>query len=225
MSHRFEGRIGRRQFNQLVRKPVLVGIDGDTSLRNLAPPFWVYGDLIADLETAGWRRFGAGFKSGVYGHPDMTHCVKLLGMGVGQAPHYFCERGYYIDHERQVLEQCAKQGFSFAPRVLSKEDSVRFLVDKCKVRSAQAELRVGRNDLLVQEVVRGIPFATQTGHHLNYDLHVLACEEDLLHDMMAALHALRTDLRKANETGFLHNDPMPSNIILPPGRTSASGPC
>jgi len=181
---------------------------------NLAQGYWVYNDLIADLRRAGWVRFGPGFKAGVYGHPLSQFCIKLMGMGVGQDPLYFCERGYYLEHERTMLEDFRDQGFRFAPTVLDIEDSVKFLVNQCQVRPPQAELRVRRHDLLIMEYIPGLPLATQTGYGLNYDLTIDAFLGDVVEDMCAALNALALEMQRANTMLLLHNDPMPPNIIF-----------
>lgn len=206
--------ISRNQFRAMVRSPALHPIEGDNRLYNLAPGYWVYDKLLSDLQLSGWVRFAPGFKAGLYGHPNSDFCIKVLGMGVGDDPLYFCERGYYLAHERAMLEDFRTLGFDFAPQPLSHEESIRFLVDHCNVSPLQAEMRVSRDDVLIMEFISGIPFATQTGCFLNYDINIVAFENTVLHDMLVALHKLKTGLEKANNQKLLHNDPMPPNIIF-----------
>ena len=87
------GSLGRRSFNRIVHQRELPALETDDRMYNLSPGYWVYDDLVADLSGAGWTRFGPGFKAAVYGHPNSDYCIKLLGMGVGDNPRYFCERG------------------------------------------------------------------------------------------------------------------------------------
>src|ERR1051326_6557384 len=75
--------------------------------------------------------------------------LKFLGMGVGANPLYFAERGYYLEHERNMMQRFRDAGFAFAPEVLNCDDTVRFL-KMCGVRPHQAELRVARNDVMVR---------------------------------------------------------------------------
>lgn len=206
--------ISRRQFNAMVRSPKLHPIEGDNRFHNLAPGFWVYDELLADLRRSGWVRFAPGFKAGLYGQPHSNFCIKILGMGVGDNPLYFCERGYYLAHERSMLEDFRTHGFDFAPEPLSREESIRLLVDYCNVSARQAEMRVSRNDLLITEFISGVPFATQTGRSLDYDINIVGFEEDVLKDILMALYKLKDDLEKANSQQLLHNDPMPPNIVF-----------
>lgn len=206
--------ISRSQFERMVSSPVLFSIEGDKRFFNLAPGFWVYDELLSDLQRSGWVRFAPGFKAGLYGHPNSGYCIKVLGMGVGDNPLFFCERGYYLAHERAMLEDFRAQGFTFAPQPLSHEESIRFLVDHCNVSLRQAEARVARDDVLIMEFIPGIPFATQTGIYLDYDINIIAFENDVLKDMLAALHKLKISLDQANTHKLLHNDPMPPNIIF-----------
>lgn len=206
--------ISKNQFKDLVRNPVLPSIENDGRFYNLAPGYWVYDELLSNLRQSGWVRFAPGFKAGLYGHPRNKFCIKVLGMGVGDDPLYFCERGYYLAHERAMLEDFRGHGFRFAPQPLSREESVRFLVDHCAVSPKQAEDRVYRDDVLIMEYISGIPFATQTGRFLNYDIDIVIFESEVLHEMPTALHRLKDALEKANSQGLLHNDPMPPNIIF-----------
>lgn len=206
--------ISRSQFKEIVRHPALPAIDGDKRFYNLAPGFWVYDELLSSLREAGWIRFAPGFKAGLYGHPQSDFCIKVLGMGVGDDPLYFCERGYYLAHERAMLEDFRTHGFNFAPQPLSREESVRFLVEHCKVSPKQAEIRVFRDDVLIMEYISGIPFATQTGRFLNYDINIVIFESNVLQDMLLALHRLKAELENANSQRLVHNDPMPPNIIF-----------
>jgi serine/threonine protein kinase len=206
--------ISRSQLKAMISSRKLQPIDADNRFFHLAPGFWVYDELLSGLKQSGWVRFAPGFKSGLYGHAECDYCIKVLGMGVGDDPLYFCERGYYLEHERKMLQDFRDHCFDFAPQPLSSEDSIRLLVDKCKISSEQAELRVKRNDVLVMELIVGIPFATQTGCFLNYDINIVGFEEDILQDILAALYTLKVDLETANQQQLLHNDPMPPNIIF-----------
>jgi hypothetical protein len=138
-----------------IRRPTLRSIDDDERMYNLATGYWVYDDFLRDLCKAGWVRFVPGFKAGVYGHPSSKYCTKPLGMGVGENPTYFCERGYYIAHERDMLTAFRNAGFSFAPSVLNQNDSISFLKE-WGVRGFQAELQVQNDDLLVMEYIPGV---------------------------------------------------------------------
>lgn len=137
-----------------------------------------------------------------------------MGMGVGQDPLYFCERGYYLEYERAMLRDFREQGFKFGPEVLDPEKSIDFLVKRCRVKQYQAELRVRRCDLIIMEYIPGIPLATQTGYGLNCDLNVDAFCADVVEEMHSALRALELKLMEANAKLLLHNDPMPPNIIF-----------
>lgn len=75
-------------------------------------------------------------------------------------------------------------------------------------------MRVSRDDVLIMEFISGIPFATQTGRFLNYDINIVAFDNDVLQAMLVAMHKLKSELEKANTQQLLHNDPMPPNIIL-----------
>lgn len=206
--------VSRSELKALVRSPNLRPIEGDNRFHNLAPGYWVYDELLSDLRRPGWVRFAPGFKAGLYGHLQSKFCIKMLGMGVGDNPLYFCERGYYLAHERSMLEDFRTHGFDFAPEPLPREESIRFLVDECHVGARQAQMRVSRNDLLITEFISGVPFATQTGRFLNYDVNIVGFEEDVLKSMFEALYKLKSDLEKANSHELLHNDPMPPNIIF-----------
>lgn len=206
--------ISRGQLKALVRRPDFHPIEGDRRFHNLAPGYWVYDELLSDFGRSGWVRFAPDFKAGLYGHPQSKFCIKILGMGVGRNPLYFCERGYYLVHERSMLEDFRTRGFDFAPEPLPLAESIRFLVDQCNVSARQAEMRVSSNDVLITEFISGIPFATQTGRFLNYDINIVGFEEDVLKSMLEALYKLKSDLEKANSHDLLHNDPMPPNIIF-----------
>ena len=206
--------ISRSQFKAMVRSPALHSIEKNTRFYNLSQSYWVYDELLSNLKLSGWVRFAPGFKAGLYGHPNSDFCIKVLGMGVGDDPLFFCERGYYLAHERAMLEDFRSHGFDFAPQPLPHEESIRFLVDCCNISPLQAEMRVSRNDVLIMEFISGIPFATQTGFFLNYDVNIVTFENDVLKEMLAALHMLKSELEKANAQQLLHNDPMPPNIIF-----------
>lgn len=206
-----------RMFKAIVSKPYFKSIEGDNRFYNLSPGYWVYDELLFTLKRSGWIRFAPGFKSGIYGHPDHKFCIKVLGMGVGEEPRYFCERGYYLAHERAMLEDFRSGGFDFAPEPLPKEESIRFLVNDCGVSREQAELRIANNDILIMEYIPGIPFATSIGRFLNYDINIMAFEKEVLTGMLEALLKLKERLTAANRQELLHNDPMPPNIIFTMG--------
>ena len=201
-------------FKRSIRSRELHPIDGDKRFYNLAQGYWVYDELLSGLKSSGWFRFAPGFKAGLYGNPRSSHCIKILGMGVGENPQYFCERGYYLEHEEKILRNFRQCGFEFAPEPLSPESSIRLLVDECKLSSVQAEMRVRRHDLLVMELISGVPLATQTGRSLNYEVNIVQYEKDVVDQMVAALYKLKADLAKANNRLLLHNDPMPPNILF-----------
>lgn len=197
-----------------VRHPRMNSIDGDQRLFNLARGYWVYDEMLACLRRTGWVRFAPGFKSGIYGHPGHKYCIKILGMGVGENPQYFCERGYYLEHERRMLEAFRAGDFDFGPRPLPCEDSIRFLEKACGMSRAQAEMRVLRHDVLVIEFIPCVPLAMQVGRGISYQTTITAYEVAVLEQMLAALEHLRSCLLLANKAGYLHNDPMPPNILF-----------
>jgi hypothetical protein len=182
-------------------------------MHNLATGYWVYDHLLEDLRKAGWIRFAPGFKAGLYGHPSSKYCIKILGMGVGENPTYFCERGYYLQHEREMLSAFRNAGFAFAPEPLNQSESISFLKES-GVRDPQAELRILNNDVLVMEYIPGVPLATQTGRFLDYDTYIDEFGANVLDEMVASLRRLSAQLRRANIAGLAHNDPMPPNIIF-----------
>jgi serine/threonine protein kinase len=214
MSNHDPSPITRRQFKEMVCHPGFHSIDGDKRFHNLATGYWVYDELLSNLRQSGWVRIAPGFKAGVYCRSGEGYCIKILGMGVGDNPLYFCERGYYLEHERNMLADFQSQGFNFGPKVLSPEATVRFLTDKCGVNPTQAEIRTLNNDLLIMEYISGVPFATQTGHFLNYNVHITAFDDDVLSGFVSALKRLKSELECANTQNLLHNDPMPPNIIF-----------
>jgi hypothetical protein len=198
----------------LKAKNNLSSIDDDARFKNLPSGYWVYDELLRNLKSKGWVRFAPGFKAGLYGHPQQQWCIKLLGMGVGDNPLYFCERGYYLEHERNVLLAFKNAGFTFQPDVMTSEDTVKFLIEHCGVSEEQAKLRTTNNDLLIMEYIDGVPFATQTGHFLNYIVNYNIPSSDVLAKMIDALTILKAQLMDANTKGLVNNDPMPPNIIF-----------
>ena len=190
------------------------GIDDDKTFKNLSCGYWVYDELLNCLKNKGWDRFAPGFKAGVYGNKKSDYCIKILGMGVGDNPTYFCEKGEYIRHERMMIEDFHREGFSFLPNVLSTTDSIEFLKKECGVSEEQASLRCNNNDLLIMEYIKGIPFATQTGHYLDYKLNIENIESAVIIEMVESLLDLQRKLSEANKIGLLHNDPMPPNILF-----------
>jgi serine/threonine protein kinase len=210
-----------QDFADSVRRPRLVSIDGDARFYNLAPGYWVYDEMLACMHRTGWVRFAPGFKAGLYGHPDHPYCIKILGMGVGENPRYFCERGYYLEHERRMLDDFRAGGFAFGPHAVPREESIRFLVDVCGVGPAQAEMRVLRHDVLVMEYIPGVPLAMQVGRQISYQTTITHYEAVVVEAMVAALERLRASLVLANRAGFLHNDPMPPNLLFTLGDLNA----
>lgn len=189
-------------------------IDHDKSFKNLSNSYWVYDELLKGLYAKGWFRFAAGFKAGIYGNPNSDWCIKIMGMGVGENPQYFCERGYYNEHERNMLTDFAEAGFSFQPKVLSQGKSIEFLLENQIVNEEQASLRVKNNDILIMERIKGIPIATQTGYGLDYIAEYSVSSQSTKDEMHAAVFELKTELQKANTLKLLNNDPMPPNILF-----------
>jgi len=101
---------------------------------------------------------------------------------------------------------------------MSQKDTVKFLIENCGVSKQQAELRTFNNDILLMEYIDGIPFATQTGHFLNYIVDYTIPDSDVLAKMIQALFILKSLLMDANSKGLLNNDPMPPNIIFTLGK-------
>lgn len=196
-------------------------IDGDPRFRRLASSYWVYDEFLRSLSLAGWVRFAAGFKAGLYAHPEHPWVIKVIGMGVGENPLYFAERGYYLAYERQMLDTFGREGFTFAPCVMPPRRAVEFLVSECGVSREQALLRCRHHDLLVMERIDGIALATQTGHELEYAADIARFNADLIGNAVLALSRLRDDLCRANKMGLLHNDVMPANIVFTIGRDGA----
>lgn len=201
-------------FADEVRQPRIISIDDDQRLFNLARGYWVYDEMLGCLRRTGWVRFAPGFKSGLYGHPRHGYCIKILGMGVGENPQYFCERGYYLEHEHRMLESFRAGGFDFGPRPLPCEDAISFLEKAGGVSRAQAEMRVRRHDVLVMEFIPGVPLAMQVGRGISYQSALTRYDAAVLEQMLAALEHLRDRLILANKAGYLHNDPMPPNLLL-----------
>jgi hypothetical protein len=52
-----------------------------------------------------------------------------MGMGVGENPLYFCERGYYIKRERDMLLEFRKSGFAFLQQLWTKRIQSGFCVN------------------------------------------------------------------------------------------------
>ena len=206
--------MNKKEFKSLIHNHFPACIDDNKGFFNLSKDYWVYDELLFDLKKSGWFRFAPGFKAGLYGTPSSTYCIKLLGMGVGENPKYFCERGYYLEHERNMLIDFYDLGFHFGPRVMTQDESIDFLIENCKVRKKQAELRVLNNDLIIMEYIHGIPLATQTGKYLNYNLNIIQFERELHVEMYQSLKILSDHLNEANNKGLLHNDPVPPNIVF-----------
>jgi serine/threonine protein kinase len=207
-------RRGKRDLRNLVASPEFVSIDDDARLNNLPKRYWVYDELLDGLRNTGWTRFAPGFKSALYGRKNSDWCIKVLGMGVGENPLYFCERGYYLEHERTMLETFKKAGCTFQPEVMSQEKTIEFLKSECGLTEDQARLRAMNNDVMVTQYIAGVPFAAQTGHYLDYDLKIDVYDQGMLGEMLRSLLELRTQLDAANRQGLVHNDVMPPNIIF-----------
>lgn len=203
-----------RAFRREMEKRPLCSIDQRKDLKNLATGYWVYEQMLESFRQTGWFRFAPGFKAGVYGRERQDYCIKVMGMGVGEDPLYFCERGYYLAHEREMLQTFRDFGFQFLPRVMSLSDSVEFLVRECGLEREQAELRCKLNDVMITEHIRGVPLAVQTGHFLDYSLEIDRFSTSVLFEMTEALTQLKKELARANKQGLLHNDPMPPNILF-----------
>lgn len=204
----------KTDFKKSLSTQTLKSIDDDKTFRNLPKGYWVYDELLRCLRNEGWIRFAPGFKAGVYGHINSDFCIKILGMGVGDNPMYFCEKGEYIWHERRMIEDFHKSNFNFLPKVLSISDSIEFLKKECGIDEEQAYLRCTNNDLLIMEYINGIPLATQTGHYLDYILNIEQFDNSVIIEMGESLLDLKQSLNEANRVGLLHNDPMPPNIIF-----------
>lgn len=198
----------------IISKPSIKCIDNEKIYKNLPSTYWVYDDLLKGLYQKGWFRFAVGFKGALYGNPQSKWCIKLLGMGVGDNPQFFCEKGCYLEHERNMLLDFQEAGFTFQPKVMGKKESIDFLITNRIVNSEQAHLRIENNDLLIMELISGVPFATQTGHYLDYVAEYRIVGAKTKDKMIIALDDLKQDLRTANSLGLLHNDPMPPNIIF-----------
>lgn len=207
-------KISKNDLKLLLSDTKITSIDNSRMFKNLPSGYWVYDKLLNILKQNGWHRFAPGFKSGVYGKEKSDYCIKILGMGVGENPLYFCEKGEYLQHERCMIEDFRKNKFIFLPNVLSVSDSIEFLKRECGVDEEQAFLRCTNNDLLIIEYIRGIPFATQTGYNLDYKLNIDIFNGFLMKEMEIALYELKKSLDNANRLGLVHNDPMPPNIIF-----------
>lgn len=212
---RESGLLGKSYLRELVKNPPLESIDNDKRIKDLAQGYWVYDELLNGLAHNGWVRFAPGYKGALYGKKGSKWCIKVLGMGVGANPLYFCERGYYLDYERRMLETFKNRGFNFQPDVMSQEETIKFLTsEECGISPQQAKWRAENNDVLVIQYIGGIPFATQTGSYVDYVLNISLMDESILKEMYAALAVLKEQLYKANSEGLRHNDPMPPNIIF-----------
>ena len=173
-----------------------------------------YGYFLKKLSDSGWIRFAVGFKSGVYCHPLKTKwCIKIIGMGIGDDPYYFCGRGYYLRHEKEMLLSLRNKGFDFQPNVMSDEDSISFLFENCDTAEKEAKRLVENKDILIIEYISGVTIASRTGYNLDYEVS-LPVNEEFLRKTFIALHYLKQELTRANQIGLMHNDPMPDNIIL-----------
>ena len=211
--------VTKLDFYHFLKEPAIRSIDDDPRFRNLSRGYWVYDEFIATLLENGWVRFAAGFKAGIYAHPAQRWCIKVLGMGVGDNPEYFCERGYYLEHERNLLMDFKEAGCTFQPDVMTQDAMIRFLVEECGVREEQAAARSRHNDVLITEFLPGIPFLTQTGKRLECEMNPCIMNERVLRDIGVALETLGVQLDDANAKGLSHNDPIGFNIVLTYGKT------
>ena len=201
-------------FYNYLKNPKIELIDNDKRLRSLSKGYWVYDEFITTLLGNGWIKFAAGFKAGLYAHPKHCWCIKILGMGVGDNPSYFCERGYYLEHERNMLIEFRDAGFSFQSNVMTQEEGINFLVKECGVIEQQAIARSNNNDILIMEFLQGIPLLIQTGKLLECEVNPYIMNDRVLRDIGMALESLRIQLDDANAQGLLHNDPIGFNIVF-----------
>jgi serine/threonine protein kinase len=206
--------LDKRAFAATAAARYRASIDGDRHFYRLASSYWVYDEFLRSLSLTGWARFAAGFKAGLYAHPEHPWAIKVIGMGVGEDPLYFAERGYYLAYERQMLDTFWREGFTFAPQVMPLRRTVEFLVGECGVSREQAVRRCSQHDLLVMERIDGVALATQTGHALDYEADIAQFNGNLIGEAIVALSRLRRDLCSANKMGLLHNDAMPGNIVF-----------
>jgi hypothetical protein len=95
--------LSKEDFIKAVESPHFEDIKHLDYIKNLSKGYWVYDELIECLSNRNWIRFAPGFKAGVYLHPQHKFVIKILGMGVGDNPVYFCEKGEYLDHERKMM--------------------------------------------------------------------------------------------------------------------------
>jgi serine/threonine protein kinase len=215
LSVRESGLRGKSYLRELIENPPFRSIDNDKRIKNLAAGYWVYEELLNGLARNGWVRFAPGYKGAVYGKKGSKWCIKVLGMGVGTNPLYFCECGYYLEYEREMLETFKNKGFAFQPDVKSQKETIEFLIsEECGISLQQAELRVRNNDVLVTQYIGGIPFATQIGENIDCFLDISIMDEGVLGEMHTALTVLKEQLCRANSEGLRHNDIMPPNIIF-----------
>jgi hypothetical protein len=205
---------GEPDFDRIARAHCFSTIDEEQRRKNLAKWDWRYDILLKQLANNGWVRFAAGFKAGLYANREKEWCLKIMGMGIGDNPAYFAGRGYYVSHERGMLQEFARADFLFQPRVKSIDESIAFLVDECGIEKAQAEWQCRNDHILITERILGVPFATQTGNYLNYDPDIAIFDSIILRKAEVALERLQHQLNQANTQGLLHNDPMPSNILF-----------
>lgn len=206
--------MARVDFYNYMTSLSVVSIDNDKRFKNLSKGYWVYDEFINTLISNGWTRFAVGFKAGIYAHQKHPWCIKVIGMGVGDNPSYFCERGYYLEHERNMLISFRSAGFDFQPDVMSQEESIEFLVGECGVTKEQAIARSTNNDILITEFLPGMPLLTQTGKRLESEINPLIMNDQVLFNIGIALESLKMQLDDANAQGFLHNDPIGFNIVL-----------
>lgn len=207
--------VSLNEFRRLQSEESAVTIEGSPRLRNLAGGHWLYdGLLLPRLLERGWARFGAGFKAGIYGHPNSPWCLKVMGMGIGDDPLFFAGCGHHNIHERQMLEAFARAGFAFQPQVMPPTESIRFLIEQCGVDAAQAEWQCAQGNALVLERISGLPLAQATGNHVHYFTRFAALTEDIIARCEQAACHLQAQLQRANQLGLLHNDPVPANIIF-----------
>jgi hypothetical protein len=206
--------LAKIEFFRLLRKPVLKSIESNTKLKNLFNGQGVYDYFLKKLSDNGWIRFAAGFKAGIYGHQQHKWCIKVLGMGVGNNPSFFCGHGYYLEHERNMLIDFKKAGFNFQPSVMTKEETIDFLMKECGVDENHAASLSGNNNILIIEYFPGIPLVTQTGHHLYCEINPCIMNDQVLKVIGGALDFLKIQLQEANSKGLHHNDPIAFNILF-----------
>jgi len=182
------------------------GVDG-----KVADVHWVYRDMIDALEDSGWFRAAVGFKSGIYAHKGNSYVLKIMGMGMGEAPHYYCGKGFYNAHEKMMLQSLESLGFDWGPKVLGTQETINIL-QHYGVSEEQATLRSVNHDVLLVERIAGIPLGRFTGKDDEVLNTVFNIERPV--EIASALYEFKQKVVKANKKGFYHNDLVSPNLLL-----------